>query len=1496
MPEQPRRRRRRWLRIAIIALFVPVVLAGLAMFLMRQSWVVVPLVEPLLADELGGDVEIGAAKVEGSSTIILRDVVLRSRAHEGDAGEIARVGTITIGTNLIGLLFGRTEPLEILMADATFRVSEDADHPGDFSFMALERREDDDAESEAQPLTLHLQSGKLEVGTHRGETFTRTGALPVAGTIESAGAEEEWFKFELWETVAGGLEVPADPLRIKGRINIDTQATEGRIDGLIFDERLKGLCPHLVQAWWDALDPEGAVRDARLEVDGQGGIAASINVRDVALTIPIEREDVWRRYALGTDNTPAGLPRMRVQSGRVELRGGILTLDNLSGVLLSSERTRNLAEVPYHVNGTFGSRGVTFDWNQREQWVDQLLHFAPINLTCVMEDFRFDGTPGSRNSAVELPAAITRALEQFSVASCTLDTSITITRADAAIGADGAPVEQEIITAGRAKLSEGRGAYVKFAYPLEDVSAEMRFDNTQVVVETLLARGPNGGTISIGGTIHPPTKWPNVDLHISAVDMPTDEHLRTALPERYRRVLDALRHVPSYDALAAAQALPDEAVLERARAESVRLIEERQALAADQSTGPDDPDRAERLAALDRRISSLDRVIRRGGFEMSGSINMEIDIDRVEGQGQKTLTTGLIEIVDAGLVLDHFPYPFTVDHGLLHLERERVIVENWVGDSAGGGRVYVRGAIDTPVIDGKTRVQPNLQIGVFDDVTNAALVQAVALAGSDGSSEPDEGPSAAEQALARAASLLEASALDGMLSWEGTVVTDESGDVGWDFAVALDSGRAAPTDEGAQRMRDLGVFWPRGFAVENVAGSFNVADEAVRIARIGAERGEGVVTVEGEISMDGGGVRTALNLDFTDFAVEPYLLAFVPPESRARADEIWERWQPEGRFDAKLRYGMGEGQQQDPEGADPAGMVTVELWPRDLSLLVGGARLPLSGVTTPERPATLTAENDAVMFNGLRLALGSTDSNDGVLELSGDFGGKETSGDSLRGTLTGGRFESRWLTEMYSLAKADRWAQWVSQYQPQGRFDADFELAAAPEQPARFTAAVRPESISIVFNETPVNAALEPGGTIHIEPGRAILRVLSGRLGTGAQFVLEGEIDTDDLVDAQLRLGYEGDVFDVEAAAFIPEALLTGLREINLATEAPVRFVDAQVRLQQLDDRGDDGEPLWRRTFRGNVAVNDASFEAGLMFTSAGGLLAIDAVAQEGLPPRVQVGIDLERIIAKGRRLTDVSGSLALSEDGESILLSDLAGSCYGGMATASATIALGEEAPYEARIDLTGVNLRGFSRAREDRPDNESPLAESSSATDGTLFANISLQGYRGAPEERRGRGSIEVVDGTLASNPITLPFIQLSQLMLPLDAALDYGESSFFILGERAIIERFVLESDRLILLGAGTVRLDDLEVDLRLRSRGRLLGISDVVGALSDQLYGIAVTGPLADPNASIVAVPAISGLFREPPREAIPPPMRSGSGMLRPKRDDAGRAEASGGEPE
>jgi hypothetical protein len=112
------------------------------------------------------------------------------------------------------------------------------------------------------------------------------------------------------------------------------------------------------------------------------------------------------------------------------------------------------------------------------------------------------------------------------------------------------------------------------------------------------------------------------------------------------------------------------------------------------------------------------------------------------------------------------------------------------------------------------------------------------------------------------------------------------------------------------------------------------------------------------------------------------------------------------------------------------------------------------------------------------------------------------------------------------------------------------------------------------------------------------------------------------------------------------------------------------------------------------------------------------------------------------------------------------------------------------------------------------------------------------------------------MASTTLTLRLVELSQLALPLDSAIRSADITFFIDGPFARFEQFRLAANNVDIDGTGYVDTRDFTINATFRSRGRVAIMSDIVGALTDTLFEIYVTGPVANPRASLRPLPILT----------------------------------------
>lgn len=1429
----------------VIGLITLLVAAGVGLWVVTRSPVLVSLIEPRLAEQLGADeVTIGSATVAREDLLILSDVTVRAPGQKGTAGDVVHAETLEIDTDLMSLLSGNTGTLTLRLIGARLRLSEDVERSGRYSFMSLRPRASQD-DGPSRDVTIELRNSVVEVGSHRGGRYTKSGELPVAGNFRVLKEDPDWLFFLLNEADARGRATGEEGLRVEGRLNLRTFANEGRVTGLTFDERIELLCPSVVRAWWETLELEGSVQAVNMAFDPDAGPSAEIAVQDVGLTIPFLSENVWGLYVNGKSRAARGLPRMRVDRGVIRLVGNEIHLINLQGNLASTHLGERLVSVPYLVNGKIGPVA-PFNWDRRGEWVEELVAGAPLNLDFLLDDFLFEGADGVRKPAVELPVVITKIFEQFQIESCALDTLINVQRGE---NDGGGP---RITSSGTATLTAGKGRYSKFPYPLHNVSATLEFTQDHLNILSLLGEGVTGGRVAISGSVWPIDMWPNVDLHVSGEGLPLTKTLRDAFPEEFQRVYDTILHEESLAELRAQEVVPDQDDADAAAARALALARERVAVEQEQRDGLiDDQVAAAQLEGIERRIGALERTASAPPFEMGGLVEFELDVQRDAGQGNRTRTLGTIVVNKAGLVLRHFPYPIHIEGGTIELEPHGARVADMYGVAPGGGSILINGVVDTTKNEESDtrRIAPQLQIGIIDDMINPALIAAIPLAGRAGAFGVVELPAPApdeDSALDVAAELLEAAGLEGLLSWEGTVSVDSESKPTWDIAVILSDGNATPDESMTEVMQSIGLFWPSGFTLSDVSGSMRITPDAIEIGRFTGRHGEGSITINESFARLADKAESRFQFAFTNFALEEYLLNLFPQQGIGGARTFWERYQPQGTFDAELTY---------HRVGDVVAPLELKVTPNRVLLTVD--EQPVYVERGGDHPALITLRAGSVTFDDLGLQLHSAFGYDGRVNLSGRFGAEEEGAQtgprlSLHGDLVDIRLDSPWITEALSYLASPGEIEQFRALQATGALDGAFVYEQGEDGgPAYAQLTIDPNDLRMTINGVHLSLRTDSETIVSFDKGSVFVDGARGAFASGGRFHVSARVTTGEEFAASVSIGYRGDGLGPELKAFLPGEVLTAFDSIELAVDESVEITGGNLRLERISEGAD---ARWRRMFDGDVAFTKARFNAGLDYSEIDGGLSIHFESESGGTPRLEMTAHAERAIASRRELTDLTATFDLTDDGRSLVLRELRADCYGGVITATATSDFRTNGRYDAMIELIGIRLSDFSN-----PAWSEDSSGADSTTEGVLYGRIALDGTHGMPELLRGRGEMRIMRGRLANNPITLPLLELSQLMLPIDASLEYAEASLFIRGRHAVFERIIFESDRILLSGDGSMSLDGYELDVRLRSRGRLIGISDLVAALNDQLYAIHVTGPLDDTTAKIVPLPALSGFY-------------------------------------
>jgi hypothetical protein len=877
----------------------------------------------------------------------------------------------------------------------------------------------------------------------------------------------------------------------------------------------------------------------------------------------------------------------------------------------------------------------------------------------------------------------------------------------------------------------------------------------------------------------------------------------------------------------------DDAAIEQARhdldAARAALAQQQPEVLTDESqAGP---------AAWPRTIARLETLIEAGPFELGGRVDLDLAIERPFGPDQPTTVTGTVTVQSADVLYDQFPYPIHVHGGVIAVQGDRISLgEGLALSTSGMGTGTAKGDIKLRRDDGSKHTAPDLQISILGDELNEALFAAVPPlrrreAGVGGATDRDD------PREDRAARILSAIGLKGLLNYTGTISTDADNRIVFDFAVKLSQGSAAPTDELLSIMRDLGLLWPRGFSLDSVEGLFRVTPSRVELADVKGRRGDGRVTVSGFIGLGDDSNATDVTVQFNDLAVEKYIVNLAPGEGENRAAALWDRYQPRGTYDAELHYRAVNGK---PE---PAQLV---VWPQALEIQIDGQPVQLA-----RERGSLTLQGSQVVFQDLALRVHSHHGDDGLFVLDGSYGlAEETQALRLDGTWSGGNLASPLITEVMTLIGAETEAQRYARYQPSGSFDAQFTYhSPTGDRPASFLCKIQPHTIAFRVDDVPITLELDEESEIIFMPDKVLLRNIAGRNAQGS-FQIEGSFVLADLLEADLELAYVGPIDSPQLRAFLPPRIRSTIDALALEANQPVRLERGRLTLKQV--QGAKASKRWDTTFAGRLDLKQTSFHAGVDFSEVDGTLDLFIDTAPDANPKLDILATAMTAKALGRALTNAKAHITLSDDAKRLVVDELRADLCRGVVTARATIGLAPASDYTLSIEIAGIDLEDFTHVQADQPDHP----QNGNGPKGELFGSLSLAGDRSKPLSRRGRGAARVIDGQIANLPLALRLLQLLELMPPVSGSLDFADVAFFITGDRVVFDRLSLECPTLQLLGEGEMDFNTLELDLQFKTRGTLGLVREVVAQISDRLLAIVVTGTLSDPKVTIVPLPAVS----------------------------------------
>ena len=818
-------------------------------------------------------------------------------------------------------------------------------------------------------------------------------------------------------------------------------------------------------------------------------------------------------------------------------------------------------------------------------------------------------------------------------------------------------------------------------------------------------------------------------------------------------------------------------------------------------------------SALDSLISK--GLLKRKDFTLGGSVDIKLSISHSGIEGDSVQLSGDLNFKDTNIIHDVFPYPITIDHASLRLEPNKLEIpleQQIVFRGMHGGSGYIVGVIN---FDEKGNTQPNLSFRLSDVPITQTMVEAVAISSGDSYQTVD--------------GVLGGLGLEGSLEATGKVTTDAQGNMEKDIEVTISESTASPQPKFAKAIYAANAFWPDEFVLTDVSGTVTVTNEGVLVEKVLAKFDEGELFA----SMNIHGHDFELQVDGTNFPISKKLVYLLPPHASATLARSWKSLDPSGELDAMIRMNHKDGKSY----------LHLEAIPTQLGVS-GNNKTVMMHCDS----GGIVVDDASVYLNDLHFLLDQDGTSQGIVQFDGNIQVVDDRTDyDIRARWDNAIASSPLSRAITGIIGGEAAMGYFDSLSPQGEGFVTLETSRR-ENERQYEVVIVPENLSATFQNRVAYAqftdeVVAKKSQIVFDNAGIHFDQLGGKLGNG-KFAIEGNIDTQEKVKGTFQLDWEGPADDESLFAVLPSIVGDTLEAMEIGNGT------SKVDKGMVSLTG----PHWKELevdFKGDIQLRGVSLNAGIPLSDIDGTTIVDGIYDEEKLTSLQLQLQLDKMTAVGREISDIQGGLILNPLTDKMTFDDVRGNSSSGVVTLSGWVGVDALKEFEVTALLAGVLLE----------DDDTSNDEAENATfEGELTGWVSIGGVRGESSSRRGVGELQVSRGLFAKIPLSMRALQLLQLTLPTTDAISTVSINLFITGENVVLEQIKLTGDDisvegLVISGSGKLEVPSFELDVELHPRAGWPILRDITGALGDQLFSIKVTGQLLNPTITYVPLPLL-----------------------------------------
>ncbi|MFK7758966.1 MAG: hypothetical protein AB8C13_03345 [Phycisphaerales bacterium] len=1450
---KPKRRRRKWISLCSI----PIVLVVLVLIL-ATAGAFTGIIVPIIERQIGLDITQGSVALNSSRQIELRNAILRAPDINGTGGEIITLDRATISVDWSSILSGARAIKTVRIVGPRFRVSQDT-QTGSVNLQSM--RFQQSSGGGAVTPAIEIVNGVIEVGEHTGSQYTKLKELSVAGSLAKPN-HQGIARFNLSAVSSlPGISSPDESnpgglgeFMINGTLS--SVGVQGEMTGLQFEDWPAAIVPSRVRDLYESLALSGNLAPTKFSIDTQGQPRITLILDGVDVSMPF--------IPLTEFSGPEPYLRMRSTKGTIK----------------------------------FGNEGLDA---KLEGDIDDLLYTLDLNYKGISLDSAFDCDLNTSFRVQEgfrplrfLPENVTEKLDLFVGLEADIDATVSIARAETSQGG-------AIEVSGKAVVSNGTTRYVDFMYPVQDLTGTILFTPDSVTVQDVTAAGPTGAKFVATGAFDGLGEMSDVEIVITATELPIDDILLAAMDTDQRELVDTLFSRKQYNNLLSSGYL----LLPKRRAELIAQRDELASSIAQLSTTGDPQLRDEQSAML----ASINTKLRVPEFEFAGMIGLEVTLRRDPMRpANDRWTTGIVaKIPNAGIVPKQFPLPIVARDVMITVEEGAVVLSGGRYEGLSGGIAEVNASFKP--VEGFKDPLPYVEIMARQIPIDERLIAAIP---GYYDAQPED-PS--EVTLRR---ILDRLRMQGLVAADAKIGSDKDGRVTYEVEAGLFEGSAYPLAMGGHldQTIDAGQGSEIGLGsveIKDMLGTIHVTESLIVVYLDGrmespsqpitptsielvtqltlprkpkfgnVKRVDGLLPFEEGPPAQGPEIFTEVRTRGLDLAMPlEHAIAVFSPGFANRVIGWRNEYSPDGVLDMQSTIeGRVGGSLDTRVQINQINSVGFEFEEHRYQL---GSSIGALTLTQGTRPT--------ISSRGFSIPFGIDDEAMGEIGLSGSIklaqGGRllELEDEpSVTLSMDRGKLGSpgvRAIVNRMGSGSGEGAGGFFDFYGLDGDFDLLIDIT--PIDGARFSKAPLGQ---LGLPPVEIDGAMIPR-TLSMERDGEVLRFdrdqdgnkqITGKIRFDG---LEGYFDqiraTNDeytlSIDGQwavnpgngawidMNIAAKGDVFDGPIQVVLPDTLNTVVDQLQVMSSRDTEIE----RLHIVADRLGTSDSSFKIEGAANVldvsaviGVPITEFDGRVEFFAQSGMDLDDANGSGSSEPSLVYRMDVmgSRLRAGLLRMHNAQATIANDPDQPGVVLvPELRAGMHGGMVSGNAQIRPNEDGQtwYSTEIRASGVRAAPIFddlflpvEGLVGPPGAGSSTVRSAWNVDddvsrGILNADLALSAPIGNPDQQFGRGYVRVSGGSVVALPGLINLIEASNFALPTGSRLNLAEAELYIDGPTASFERLSASSQTIEILGYGTMDWTSRDIDLRFRSRSidPIPVLSNLIEGLRDELITIRVSG--------------------------------------------------------